>query len=106
MIDDNELESALRRFTVRGPDPRLRPIALEAWEPARLWGPAAAAAILVTWVGVHAWRMEPYRDPIRDNAVRAIAAALGGGDEAEGYAEAAVPPVADPAPPGLPEQPW
>jgi hypothetical protein len=105
-MNDDELEAVLRRFRVAGPEPQLRELILRPGGPSLFWGPAAAAAILVTWVAVHVWSTEPYRDPMRDAAVRTISAALGGGADAMRYAEAAVPPLEDVTRPAVGEEPW
>lgn len=101
MIDDNELESALRRY--HPPDPRadLRRRVLDAASADQgprdvpwFWGPAAAAAILLLWFGVHTSRVKPEPDPIRDAEVALISETLGGGEGAVRYAELIVPPSA------------
>jgi hypothetical protein len=91
-MTDDQVESALRRFTVRGPDPRLRQVIVRPGEPSKWWAPAAAAAILLAWIGSHASSANAIPDPARETAVRAIAVALGNGEDAVRYAEAAVPP--------------
>ena len=105
-MNDDELEAVLRRFRVGDPDPQLRELVLRPGGPSMLWGPAAAAAILLTWIAAHVWGTEPYRDPMRDIAVRTIGAALGGGDDAMTYAEAAVPVLDALTAPVVQEEPW
>ena len=104
-MNDDELESLLQRFAVRGPNPELREAILAPRGPAALWGPVAAAAILVVWLVAQAARIEPDSDPMREAAVESIAAALGGGENATRYAEAAVWSAVDLAP-ADPEEPW
>ena len=71
------------------------------------WGPLAAAAIVVLWTAVHASRIEPERDPLRDMQVARIAEMLGGGEDAARHAELIVPPrLPEPLTSFGAEQPW
>lgn len=97
MIDDNDLESALRQYRVRSPRPELRRRVAEAVQLRRpqeigsFWGPLAAATILLVWVAIHTSRIEPERDPLRETEVAIVVDALGGGEDARHHAELVVP---------------
>jgi hypothetical protein len=56
-----------------------------------IWGPAVAAAVLASWVGVQLAMAESPRDPIRDEEVAFVAKMLGGDENAAAYAERVVP---------------
>jgi hypothetical protein len=98
MTHDDDLEGTLRRYRPRAPGADLRSRILAAGEADAgrsrfewIWGPAAAAAILVLWFAAHASQIEPEPDPLRDAEVAVIAEILGGGEDAIAYAELAVP---------------
>ena len=96
MISDDDLERTLQRYRVvnppRGLESAIVATALDA--PGRfewLLGPAAAAAVLAVWIGIHLAMAESPRDPIRAREVEFVTETLGGDDDAAAYAELVVP---------------
>jgi|RhiMetStandDraft_4_1073278.scaffolds.fasta_scaffold330912_2 hypothetical protein len=96
MLSDDDLERALRRYAIVGPPGELRSaiVATTVDVPGRFeWvlGPAAAAAVLTIWIGIHLAMAESPRDPIRAREVEFVTETLGGDDDAAAYAELVVP---------------
>ena len=94
-MNDDELESALRRYQMAGPPPELRAavLARRVRLTRRDWAMAAAAAVLIA--GAVVTRPAPPASTSQDMAgpiaqVEEVAAALGGGDEARAIAWMAV----------------
>jgi hypothetical protein len=91
MTDDRDIEALLRRYRVS--DLPRRPLPAQARrrrDDTWWWGPAAAAAVLAMWLCAHGLSESGTMDPEREAAVAAIAAAMGGGDDARRYAALAV----------------
>ncbi len=101
-MNDDELASALRQYQVPAPPPALRAavIGRRVRLTRRDWAMAAVAAVLVAAAVVT--RPDPIASASQDAAgpiaqVEAVAAALGGGDEAWALAWMAVQPPEPPA---------
>ena len=96
MLNDHEIEARLRRYRVADPRTDLaHTIIASSVEPAYrfdwIWGPAAAAAVLVAWITFHVATFEPSIDPVRAQEVAFVTEALGGDESAAAYAETVVP---------------
>ena len=74
---------------------------------ASLWGPAVAAAVLITWLAVQASMLAGPMDSVRDAEVAFVSEMLGGGDGATDYARVIVPgPDDQEAADSLTEETW
>lgn len=113
MLSDRQLEELLRRYRVVDPPVELAlsiaqnatPVAAPtlAW----VWGPAAAAVVLITWLVIQFSMLSDPIDPVRDAAVTFASDVLGGSEAAAEYASAVVPDGSNYDPAGLPtEEPW
>ena len=96
MLNDHDVESALRRYQVADPPTELaqRVVAASNDVPRRLewiWGPAAAAAVLAVWIAFHFGSIEPPIDEVRAQEVAFVTEILGGDANAAAYAETVVP---------------
>lgn len=96
MLSDDDLEGALQRYRVVDPPRELASMVVAATVdvPGRfewLWGPAAASAVLVVWIGIQIATAESPSDPIRDEEVAFVTQMLGGDENAAAYAELVVP---------------
>jgi hypothetical protein len=114
MLNDHDLESALRRYRVTDPPSELAPSVVAATSRIEtasrfewLWGPIAAAAVLAVWFAMQVAMLEEPTDPIRDAEVAFVTQLLGGGEDAAAYAERIVPrrPIEDPTK-VIEEEPW
>jgi len=113
MLSDHDLEATLRRYRVTDPPIALGPaiVAGSVDQTSRfewMWGPAAAAAVVVIWLAVHVAMTEAPIDPARAEEVAFVTGLLGGGPDAAAYAELVVPvPAPKPDPlVALAEDPW
>jgi len=112
MLSDQQLEDLLRRYRVVDPPHELGLSiagATSVEEPihAWLWGPAVAAAILITWLAAQVSMLARPMDAARDAEVAFASEILGGGEAATDYARVIVPGSDDQgATDSLTEEPW
>ena len=96
MLNDHDVEAALRRYQVADPPTELaHRIAAAGDDTPRtlewIWGPAAAAAVLAVWIAFHLGSIEPPIDEARAQEVAFVTNILGGDANAAAYAESVVP---------------
>jgi len=102
MLNDRDIEDALRRYRVVDPPSGLGPAIGVAVEPPGrfewLWGPAAAVTILAAWIAFHVGSVDTPPDPVRASQIVLITEMLGGDVYAAARAELIVPvtPQKDP----------
>lgn len=112
MLSDQQLEDLLRRYRVVDPPHDLGlsiARAASGEEPihAWLWGPAVAAAVLITWLAVQVSMLAVPMDAVRDAEVAFASEMLGGGEGATDYARVIVPgPDDQEAADSLTEEAW
>jgi hypothetical protein len=112
MLSDQQLEDLLRRYRVVDPPHELglsiaRTASAEEPVHAWLWGPAVAAAVLITWLAVQVSMLEGPMDAVRDAEVVFASEMLGGGEGATDYARVIVPgPDDQEAADSLTEETW
>jgi hypothetical protein len=96
MLSEDDLEAMLRRYRVGDPPSDLGSAVVAASVEGprrfeRIWGPAAAAAVLASWVAFHLGMTEPTIDRVRAQEVALVTEVLGGDENAAAYAEIVVP---------------
>jgi len=95
MLNDHDVEDALRRYRVVDPPSGLAS-AIEAAIDASgrfewMWGPAAAIAILAAWIAFQVGSVDTQADPVRASEIAVVTEMLGGDEYAAARAELIVP---------------